>query len=451
MSNDIFTEIPEFAFELYQRFRYKVLYGGRGSGKSWAIAQALILAAVKSPIRIACFREHQKNIEQSSYQVLADWIIRLGLESYFRVLKTTIIARNGSRFIFQGMSTTTEEGIKSMENISIAWFEEAHRMTQRSWELLSKTIRAENSEIWLSFNPRFRYDPVYRTFVVRKRPGAFVRKVNYHLNPWFPKELEEERIIDKVQEPERYAHIWLGEPDDEGQVRKVIPYAVAQACVDAWGMRPKTPAMYHVGFDVADTGADWNSTVARNGSCIQSVDSWHAGNTNISARRAHNTCNQHGAGALYYDSGGVGAGIRGYLAEFKEPINYSVQPVIFGSAVRGKKRLFSKRATNEQFFARRNSQLAWAVRMRTQATKRLIDATPAEKKGINLDNCLFINPRIKNVEDYLVELSQPEWEEDMLGKIRIEKCPDEAPSPDKYDATVLAYARDSEYGLRMRV
>ena len=83
--------------------RYKVIYGGRGSGKSYSIAMLLVLAAYQHPLRILCAREIQKSITDSVHQLLADTIERLGLSSHFEIQKTQILGKNGSRFIFEGL------------------------------------------------------------------------------------------------------------------------------------------------------------------------------------------------------------------------------------------------------------------------------------------------------------------------------------------------------------
>ncbi len=97
--------------------RYKVAYGGRGSGKSWSIAQLLITQAYKEKTRILCAREIQKSINDSVIQLLADTIERMKLENFFEVQKTQILGRNGSRFIFEGLQANITK-IKSMEGIN---------------------------------------------------------------------------------------------------------------------------------------------------------------------------------------------------------------------------------------------------------------------------------------------------------------------------------------------
>ena len=118
-------------------------------------------------------------------------------------------------------------------------------MSHSSWEILRNTVRKDGAEIWFSFNPKGRHDPVYADFVANTSEGAWVRRVNYTDNPWFPGELDMERRADERDQPERYSHIWLGEPDDVADVRKVLPYAMLRRCVDAWDLRPPASGVVH--------------------------------------------------------------------------------------------------------------------------------------------------------------------------------------------------------------
>ena len=117
----------------------------------------------------------------------------------------------GGLIIFQGMQDHTAESIKSLEGFS-AWVEEAQTMTERSLEMLRPTIRAEGSQIWMSWNPRLASDPVDKFMRGENPPpDSAVVQVNYTDNPWFPKELEAERAFDEKNNPTRYRHIWLGD------------------------------------------------------------------------------------------------------------------------------------------------------------------------------------------------------------------------------------------------
>jgi len=197
----------EFLFEPH---RYKCAFGGRGSGKSWSFARALIIQAANRPLRILCAREIQKSIKQSVHQLLSDQIQSLGLGTFFEVLEAEIRGINGSSFSFAGLATNTVESIKSFEGVDIVWVEEAQTVSKRSWDILIPTIRKENSEIWVSFNPDVDTDDTYQRFVVNPPDSAKVVKVNYYDNPWFPDVLEEERLHSLAHNPD-YKNIWEGE------------------------------------------------------------------------------------------------------------------------------------------------------------------------------------------------------------------------------------------------
>ena len=198
--------------ELWHPHRYKVFYGGRSSGKSWAIAEALIQLSDIGKVRILCCREIQNSIRDSSYQLLKDTAYRLGLESHFKFLDSEI--RNeltGSRFIFKGL-LRNDQSIKSTEGIDFCWCEESQTISETSWQTLIPTIRKEGSEIWVSFNPLQTDDPTTKRFIESPPPGAYVRKVNYDENPYFTEEMRAEMEYDRRTDFEKYLHIWEGYP-----------------------------------------------------------------------------------------------------------------------------------------------------------------------------------------------------------------------------------------------
>lgn len=197
--------------ELYEPHRYKVFYGGRGSGKSWAVARALIAIADYGKARILCCREVQNSIRDSSYQTLKDMAERMGLANRF-TFKDAEIVHNGTggRFIFSGL-LRNENSIRSKEGIDICWIEEASSVSQRSWDVLTPTIRKPGSELWLTFNPLTVDDPT-NVFLENPPPNALVRKVNYADNPYFPEVLREQMEWDKQNDFEKYLHIWEGYP-----------------------------------------------------------------------------------------------------------------------------------------------------------------------------------------------------------------------------------------------
>lgn len=197
--------------ELYEPHRYKVYYGGRGSGKSWAVARALIAMSDFGMTRILCCREVQNSIKDSSYQILKDMAERMGLANRFTFKDAEIVHNGtGSRFIFSGL-LRNENSIRSKEGIDICWIEEASSVSQRSWDVLTPTIRKPGSELWLTFNPLTVDDPT-NVFLENPPPDAYVRKVNYWDNPFFPEVLRQQMEWDKASDYEKYLHIWEGYP-----------------------------------------------------------------------------------------------------------------------------------------------------------------------------------------------------------------------------------------------
>lgn len=207
--SELIAEFPAKLQFLWTPARYKVAYGGRGSGKSWGIARALLLMGVERPLRILCAREIQKSIADSVHKLIADQIDALNLDAYYTVQETKIYGPNGTEFLFGGLKHNVNS-IKSTEGIDIAWIEEAQTVSKSSWDVLIPTIRKEGSEIWVSFNPDLEVDETYQRFVVNPSPGTVAVKVNYLDNPWFPDVLRVEAEHLKATNPDSYSHIWEG-------------------------------------------------------------------------------------------------------------------------------------------------------------------------------------------------------------------------------------------------
>ena len=143
--------------------RLKIAFGGRGGGKSESIARILIAKSFETNGVILCAREIQKSISYSTYPLLISIIKELNLNEFFVVKRNEIINKiTNSKFIFLGIRECSIEEIKSIYNVKICFIEEAQTLTQRSCEILEPSIRADKSEIWLAFNPRFETDFIYR-------------------------------------------------------------------------------------------------------------------------------------------------------------------------------------------------------------------------------------------------------------------------------------------------
>lgn len=244
------VQLPERALPLFEPARYKVLYGGRGSGKSWAVARALLLKAAQDPLRVLCARELQNSIDESVLNLLASQIDALGLTGAFDVRRTTIEGHNGSQFIFSGLRHNTHS-LKSLEGIDVAWVEEAHVVSKSSWDILTPTIRKPGSEIWVTFNPDLDIDETYQRFVVNPPRDAIVIELHWRHNPWWNDVLEQERLDTLRRDPVGYQTIWEGKcrrsvegaiygdeldkARDEGRVC-TVPYDPTQPVHTAWDL-----------------------------------------------------------------------------------------------------------------------------------------------------------------------------------------------------------------------
>jgi phage terminase large subunit len=203
------AEFPVKLEGLFKKSRYKVLYGGRGGAKSWGIARALLIKGAKDPIRILCAREFQTSIKDSVHKLLCDQIESLGLLSFYEITQTSIRGRNGTEFSFVGLKNNVSN-IKSYEGVDICWVEEAQTTSRLSWNILIPTIRKQDSEIWISFNPELETDETYQRFVANPPADSITMKVNWYDNPWFPDTLKLEKDALKARDEEAYNQVWEG-------------------------------------------------------------------------------------------------------------------------------------------------------------------------------------------------------------------------------------------------
>lgn len=204
------VQVPRKLVPLLAPSRYKGAYGGRGGAKSHFFAEQIIVRCYARPLRVVCIREVQKSIKDSVRQLLIDKIDKLGLGGHFEVLETEIRGANGSLIIFRGMQSYNSDTIKSLEGYDIAWVEEAQTFSAVSLELLRPTIRKEGSELWFSWNPRHRTDPVDIFFRKTPHPEAVSVMVNWRDNPWFPTVLRKEMEHDTATDPDIAEHVWEG-------------------------------------------------------------------------------------------------------------------------------------------------------------------------------------------------------------------------------------------------
>lgn len=194
---------------------FYVYHGGRGGGKSWEIADFLLIEGASRKHRILCCREIQKSIKQSVHKLLSDRIETLGLGAFYQILDTEIRGQNGTEFSFSGLQSHTVDSVKSFEGATITWIEEAQTVSAYSLKILIPTVvRTPNCMIIMSMNPKLPSDAVYADYVVPERADTIAIQINYDENKHCPPELialaEQMRDTDY----DEYEHIYLGRPKE---------------------------------------------------------------------------------------------------------------------------------------------------------------------------------------------------------------------------------------------
>lgn len=215
MGKTIDLVIPEQYKELFQpskQWRHIVYKGGRSSGKSTQIAISRLIKGSHKKLRGLCTREIQNSIQESVYKLLCDEIDKLGLNDWQKFNDKLLNKRTGSEIFFKGLHNNIQS-IKSIEGIDWCWVEEAQSVSADSITTLVPTIRKEGSELIWSYNPLTEHDPVQELIVDKADERTYVAHVNSDaIEGLLSKEIIAEREKMRVDNPDMFAHVWLGQP-----------------------------------------------------------------------------------------------------------------------------------------------------------------------------------------------------------------------------------------------
>lgn len=408
--------------------KYRVLHGGRMSSKSHDIAGVAIARANFREERFLCLRMYQNRIADSVYTLLKDKINYFGLQDNFKIFADAIEHKtNGSLFRFYGAQRNIDE-VKSFENATVCWFEEAHNLTEQMFTTIRPTImRNEGAEFWFAFNPKLASDYSYQRLVVNPPRGTLVRQINYPDNPFLSQSALDDISAEFEEDSDLATHIYLGVPLDDDD-KSIIKRSWIEAAVDAHiKLGIEMSGARCVGYDVADSGEDRNSTTTFNGCIAIALDSWKAGEDelNESAMRAWEKVHD---GRLVYDSIGVGAHVGSTLKAAKAKKNY--YKFNAGDAVAKPDVNYAPAITNKQKFENRKAQ-AWQ-----DVADRFRNTYNAVTKGIEYDanELISISSDIASIEELKSELALPRRDYSKRGldmveskkdiKKRVDKSPD---------------------------
>lgn len=324
--------------------RIKLAKGGRGAGaKSWGIASLLIQRANREQIRIGCFREIQRSLEESSYTLMINTIRRLGYAGW-NVTKEYIESPTGSRIIFRGLKDIQASGqVKGLESFDVFWLEEAATISKESIDMILPTLRKEGSELWASWNPETENDPVDVMLwnSSRKDVIRIAFKPGKADNPWWTKELQTEMEQAFLDDPDEAEHIWNGLPRKQGQ-RSIFSRVKIRAAMDRIIDIPE--GKVQIGCDVARFGDDKTVIYKRKG--LKTIDCKVSSkqDTMTTAYQIWDMANRDPSINIVIDDGGLGGGVSDRLKE----LGAKVTRVNFGGAPDDKDKFTS--AADELWF-----------------------------------------------------------------------------------------------------
>ncbi len=398
-------QIPSEYKRLFAKdWRHAIIEGGRYSLKSHTAARYVLLRARSDKLRIACLRQFQKNIGDSSYQLLIDLIKQYGFTDFTWTNDKIINRITGTEFIFKGLDRNVETTIKSLEGVDIAWVDEAQTITAKSIRILVPTIRKSGSQIVWTLNRITDLDPVLNYFITNPpRKDVWHLQVDYHIalkNGWLSKEILYEIEQSRLNHPEDYAHDYLGKAINQTD-RNIISVG---RVMEAMGRDVEPEGAIEVGVDVARLGSDRTVFVKRKG--LKEI-----GRASYQKKRTNEVCDLLEAFVgddknvlIKIDDTGVGGGVTDQMLER----GYNIMAINFGSAANDKNKY-------PNFISE-----AWFY------LQSIID-----------DVSLVEN------KDLLTELSNREWKMDSRGRRGVESKDDYKKrgyrSPDEADATILCF------------
>jgi len=395
---------------------------------------------------VVCIREIQKSLKFSAKKLIADKIEAMGVGHLFDIQAAEIKRIDGKGVcIFQGMQDHTAESIKSLEGFMIAWVEEAQSISANSLKLLRPTIRSTGSELWFSWNPKKKADPVEKLLRgARKRDDAIVVRANYMDNPFLPAELLKEALDDLRDDPDGYDHTWLGGFENMGS-KIVIPRMWIEAAVGlAQKMGIEATGKTYSALDVAgaEEGGDENAQAMRTGIELFFLDKWNGLDTAVTTQRAVANMVGYEATIGFYDSAGVGEGATGEWGSMgrrgKQPKGFEFLPWNGGMSVLdpdGRSDPDNKKSPrNKNQYENLKAQAWFALRRRFHNSYKAATGQPYDAEMI-----ISLPADLPHLEQLMDELGQPEQKTSKNGKTMVDKQPDGTTSPNLADSVVMAF------------
>ncbi|ELJ2880485.1 TerL protein, partial [Salmonella enterica subsp. diarizonae] len=231
----------------------------------------------------------------------------------------------------------------------------------------------------------------------------------------------------------------------------LIPSDWVQAAVDAHIRLGIQPTGKRLGaMDVADEGRDKNAFSTRHGFLLENVREWSGVGSDIyqSVEKVFGFCEQDNLEEFRFDEDGLGAGVRGDARAINELRKAARRPPILATPFRGSGAVFDPddeavrgdngqaARLNKDFFANAKAQSWWYLRKLFRNTYRAV----VEGMAYNPDEIISISSTMESKDKLIIELSQPTYSINGVGKIVVDKQPDGTRSPNLADSVMISYA-----------
>ncbi len=450
-------KIPDKLLPLLNPKRFKIIIGGRGGGKSETVATLVAAMVDQSGCRAVCCREFQRSIKQSVHSLVSRKVREYEMEG-FEILDQELRHINGGDVLYQGLARDPE-AIKSVDDVEIAWVEEAQNLSRDSIEKLTPSIRGKSSEVWMTANLGSSNDPFSQHFIkpyekhlrahgIYEDDEHTIIWINYYDNPWFPPELELERKLDKLRlSTAEYRHKWLGDFLDTVE-NAIIHPEWFDACVDAHkalGIKPQ--GIEVVAHDPSDNGGDAKGVCYRWGNIIMDVDEMETGDINEGADWAIQYCHEKKPDLFVWDGDGMGVGLRRQFRQAFAGKMMRVEMFQGSGAVENPDDLYEEgpgqAKTNAESFRNLRAQRYWGLRDKIYATYRAVK----NNERIDLDMIISFSSSIKKLDLLRSEICSVPRKKTNTGIFQVMSKDDMAsqgiPSPNMADSVMMASGQEA--------
>lgn len=451
---------------LFKPKRFKIMFGGRGGGKTVSCSKALSIIAAQNKTKILCLREFMNSIDDSVHSSLKDEIELLSLADRFKITNNQIEGQNGSQVKYAALARNLSS-IKSKHDFDIAWIEEAETVSQKSLDVLFPTIRKSGSEVWATFNPDDEFGAIYQLVkphldTISKQgfyegEDIYIVKVNLEDNPFAPQELIDASAKMQRESFKKWRHIYGGEVFSDYRQSIIQPEWV-EAAIDAHiKLKFKPEGVKSMGFDPADTG-DAKALMLRHGSVITHGLQWSDGEYPEALDKAFNMAYELRAEHIVYDADGMGVGVKDGLAKRIEGKNIIVTPYHGGGAKDNPDQIYANDKTNKDTFKNKRAQYYWNLVDRFEKTYNAVE----KNLYTDPDNLISLSSKIEDLDILKSELTRIERKKGANTYIQIESKKDMisrgVKSPNMADALKMCFANpppvlnfdnlqfDSEFG-----